>query len=330
MIADLKSQLMQILPEERILADEPMSRHCSFRTGGPADLFLRIRTADELCSVLALLKTAGEPFTVLGRGTNLLVADGGYRGAVVTMTGSGARPVTDTLDEEAEETDGRPSDKVLQRLDTVTVDGVRISAGAGASLSHIAAAARDNALAGMEFAAGIPGSAGGGLVMNAGAYDGEMRGIVETAQLLMPDGTLRTFSNEEMEFGYRRSILKRVPATAVSVCFVLHKGDRAEIAARMAELAEKRRARQPLEYASAGSTFKRPEGHFAGRLIMDAGLAGWHIGDAAVSEKHCGFVVNKGHATSDEVRRVIEHVQETVFAQSGIRLEREVIYLGSF
>ncbi|MDO4284310.1 MAG: UDP-N-acetylmuramate dehydrogenase [Eubacteriales bacterium] len=346
-----EQELRAVLPPEQIRAGEPMAAHCSFRTGGPADLFVSVRTVRQLQETLALLRAGKVPYFILGRGSNLLVGDGGYRGVVISMTDAALTSETDTAKEAGapypsraekeaaeeaaaedgvvcaeKESDGVPS--LLGRLDAIRVEGNRILAGAGARLSRVAAAARDAGLGGLEFAAGIPGSVGGALVMNAGAYDGEMRQVVASAFLLMENGEIRAFSREEMHFGYRTSVLKECPAVAVQAEFVLTPMDPAVISERMEELAQRRRARQPLEYGSAGSTFKRPEGYFAGKLIMEAGLSGFCVGDAAVSEKHCGFVVNRGGASAAQIRQVIETVQERVRAHSGVALEREVIWLG--
>ncbi len=252
-------------------------------------------------------------------------SDKGYRGCIITMTRRGSLPLTDTtaLAEAADEDGSAP-------LYAVRTDGCRVIAGAGASLSAAAGAAYRNGLGGLAFAAGIPGSVGGGLVMNAGAYGGEMKQVVEQVQILMPDGTLKAFSKDEMEFGYRTSILKTNGGVAVGAVFSLQKEDPAEIAAQMADFANRRRSRQPLEYPSAGSTFKRPEGYFAGKLISDAGLRGFTIGGAQVSDKHAGFVINKNGASAADVRAVIEAVQQKVMERAGVRLEREVIFLGDF
>ena len=321
----LAQQLKEILGEESVLCREPMRRHCSFQCGGPADLLVYVSELDALRKAIALLQAAGEPFYILGRGTNLLVADNGYRGCIITMTRRGSLPLTDTtaLADAADEDGSAP-------LYAVRTDGCRVIAGAGASLSAAAGAAYRNGLGGLAFAAGIPGSVGGGLVMNAGAYGGEMKQVVEQVQILMPDGTLKTFSKDEMEFGYRTSILKTNGGVAVGAVFSLQKEDPAEIAAQMADFANRRRSKQPLEYPSAGSTFKRPEGYFAGKLISDAGLRGFTIGGAQVSDKHAGFVINKNGASAANVRAVIEAVQQKVMETAGVRLEREVIFLGDF
>ena len=321
----LAQQLKEVLGEESVLCREPMRRHCSFQCGGPADLLVYVSELDALRKAIALLQAAGEPFYILGRGTNLLVADKGYRGCIITMTRRGSLPLTDTtaLAEAADEDGSAP-------LYAVRTDGCRVIAGAGASLSAAAGAAYRNGLGGLAFAAGIPGSVGGGLVMNAGAYGGEMKQVVEQVQILMPDGTLKTYSKDEMEFGYRTSILKTNGGVAACAVFSLQKEDPAEIAAQMADFANRRRSRQPLEYPSAGSTFKRPEGYFAGKLISDAGLRGFTIGGAQVSDKHAGFVINKNGASAADVRAVIEAVQQKVMETAGVRLEREVIFLGDF
>ena len=321
----LARQLKEILGEDRVLCREPMRLHCSFQCGGPADLLVYVSELDALRKTIALLQAAGEPFYILGRGTNLLIGDKGYRGCIITMTRQGSLPVTDTtaLSEAAEE-DGSAS------LSEVRTEGCRIIAGAGASLSAAAGEAYRNGLGGLAFAAGIPGSVGGGLVMNAGAYGGEMKQVVERVRMLLPDGTLRTFSKDEMEFGYRTSVLKRNGGVAVSAVFALQKEDPAEIAAQMADFANRRKSKQPLEYPSAGSTFKRPEGYFAGKLISDAGLRGFTIGGAQVSCKHAGFVINRDGASAADVRAVIEAVQQKVMETAGVRLEREVIFLGDF
>ena len=321
----LAQQLKEVLGEESVLCREPMRRHCSFQCGGPADLLVYVSELDALRKAIALLQAAGEPFYILGRGTNLLVADKGYRGCIITMTRRGSLPLTDTtaLAEAADEDGSAP-------LYAVRTDGCRVIAGAGASLSAAAGEAYRNGLGGLAFAAGIPGSVGGGLVMNAGAYGGEMKQVVEQVQILMPDGTLKAFSKDEMEFGYRTSILKTNGGVAACAVFSLQKEDPAEIAAQMADFANRRRSKQPLEYPSAGSTFKRPEGYFAGKLISDAGLRGFTIGGAQVSDKHAGFVINKNGASAADVRAVIEAVQQKVMERAGVRLEREVIFLGDF
>ena len=320
----LQEEMERILPEGQILYNEPMDRHCSFRTGGPADAMAVVKTEDEMASLLQLLRDSGESCFLLGRGTNLLIGDGGYRGVIVTAA---AAPRTENA---AEVSGGCGGDPAGFPLDGVCVKGNSIIAGAGATLKAAAMAAMEHGLTGLEFAAGIPGTVGGGLVMNAGAYGGEIRMVTSLVRLLMPDGSVQELTGEEMEFGYRTSILRHVDAAALRAQFELAPGDPEKIRARVLELSEQRRAKQPLEFPSAGSTFKRPEGFFAGKLIMDAGLAGYSVGGAQVSEKHCGFVINRGGATSAQIRTLIRDVQDKVFEDSGIRLEREVIFLGEF
>ena len=320
----IQEEMERILPEGQILYNEPMDRHCSFRTGGPADAMAVVKTEDEMASLLQLLRDSGESCFLLGRGTNLLIGDGGYRGVIVTAA---AAPRTENAKEVSGGCGGDPAGFPL---DGVCVEGNSIIAGAGATLKAAAMAAMEHGLTGLEFAAGIPGTVGGGLVMNAGAYGGEIRMVTSLVRLLMPDGSVQELTGEEMEFGYRTSILRHVDAAALRAQFELTPGDPEKIRARVLELSEQRRAKQPLEFPSAGSTFKRPEGYFAGKLIMDAGLAGYSVGGAQVSEKHCGFVINRGGATSAQIRTLIRNVQDKVFEDSGIRLEREVIFLGEF
>ena len=313
------AELRAILGEGRVTENEPLAAHCSFRTGGPADLFVRAGTAGELQKVLRCLNEAGIPVFLLGKGTNILAGDGGYRGAVVTLSG------------ETREA-GEPEGDLPDTLASVSVDRERriIRAGGGAALRDAALAARDSSLAGLEFAAGIPGSIGGAVMMNAGAYGGEMKQVVRRVRLMTYEGEIEEKSGEEMAFGYRTSILKTAPAVVLDAQMELTEGSREEIAEQIARLGRERAQKQPLEFASAGSTFKRPEGYFAGKLIMDAGLKGYRIGDAQVSEKHAGCLINRGNATSAQVRALIDEVTRIVLEKSGVALEREVIYLGEF
>ncbi len=290
-----------MLGAEQVRVNEPMALHTTFRIGGPADFYVSVRNTEELRKVLACLKEEEVPWYILGRGSNLLVGDGGFRGCVIA----------------------------LDRMDGIAVEGRCITAMAGASLAQTAQAAREHGLTGLEFASGIPGSVGGALVMNAGAYDGSMDQVVREVTLLQ-DGEVRTLPAKELHFAYRHSLFKETSAIALGCRMELQPGNPEDILAGMQELAVRRREKQPLEYPSAGSTFKRPEGMFAGKLIMDAGLRGFRIGGAQVSEKHCGFVVNRGGATAEDVRAVIRSVQEKVEEQFGVHLEEEVIYLGEF
>ena len=303
MSSSLYEQLNEIVPSEYIHPDEPMSRHTTLRVGGNAKFLVEIDSAEQLSKLISFLEDVKEPYYIKGNGSNLLVGDKGYNGVIIEL---------------------------LSKFSDIKVSGNRITAGAGALMSRIAALALDNSLSGFEFASGIPGTIGGGVVMNAGAYDGELKDVVTQVKVMNPQGQIRTLSNHDMKFGYRTSAVKTGPFTVIEVTLELHKAIREDIEKKMNELNTRRRQKQPLEFPSAGSTFKRPEGYFAGKLIMDAGLRGFTIGGAAVSEKHCGFVINKHNATAEDVYEVILEVQERVKDKFGVILEPEVIFLGSF
>ena len=291
------------VPEEDILTEEPMSRHTTFRIGGEAACFIRISSEEQLRKRIPYFENVGVEYFVLGKGSNLLVGDKGYPGVILQI-----------------------SDACQQ----IEAEENRLQVQAGAALSKVALFAMERGLEGLEFAAGIPGTVGGRVVMNAGAYGGEMKQVVESVRVLSSEGKILTLDNDTMEFGYRTSIIRNRNFTVLSVTFRLREGNREEIRARIEDFQKRRMEKQPLNYPSAGSTFKRPEGYFAGKLIMDAGLRGFQIGDARVSDKHCGFVVNVGKATARDVTDVIEEVQERVRERFGVSLEREVIYLGEF
>jgi len=292
-----------IVPKENILCNEPMSRHTTFRVGGEAKCLIRITDKEQLKKIVPYLHMTGQKYFILGNGSNLLVGDRGYPGIVVKLE------------------DGK---------DGIIVEGERMKVSAGTLLARAAAKARDYGLSGMEFASGIPGTIGGAIVMNAGAYGGEMKQIVESVEVMSREGEILTLDNDTMEFGYRTSVVKNRPFIVLEAVLALKKGDKDGISGRMEELARQRKEKQPLEYASAGSTFKRPEGYYAGKLIMDAGLRGFSVGGARVSEKHCGFIINTGNATAEDIREVIEEVQRRVKEKFGVALEREVIFLGDF
>ena len=297
-------RISQFIPKENILENELMSRHTTFKVGGPCSVLVKIDEVNWLKQLLPLLVSEKVPYFFLGNGSNLLVSDKGYEGVILTFS---------------------------QKLaDDVTVDGEKIIAGGGVLLSKVAKYALDASLTGFEFAAGIPGCVGGAMVMNAGAYDGEMKQIVESVEVVDTKGETRVFSCDEMEFSYRNSILKREPFIVTKVVFKLEKGDKSVIKEKMDDLAGRRRDKQPLEYPSAGSTFKRPEGHFAGKLIMDAGLRGYQVGGARVSDKHCGFVINAGNATAADVHNLMNDVIQKVQDEFQVTLEPEVIRLGEF
>ncbi len=303
LLQEISKELRSFLPEGAVLFEEPMRLHTTFRIGGPADVYVQVASEEELARVLAVCHAAGGSPYIIGKGSNLLVADGGVRGVVV---------------------------EIGRAMSDICVEGSRIHAKAGAALSAIARAALAASLDGFAFAAGIPGSLGGAAVMNAGAYGGEMKDVVETVRLLMPDGSICEKTPAELHFRYRATDIPEIGAIVTGACICLTPGKAEEIREKMEELRLRRQEKQPLDLPSAGSTFKRPEGDFAGRLIEASGLRGHRVGGAMVSEKHCGFVVNMGDATAADVCAVICDVRERVFADSGILLEPEVRFIGDF
>ncbi|MEI3167852.1 MAG: UDP-N-acetylmuramate dehydrogenase [Lachnospiraceae bacterium] len=296
-------RLKQAVGAGIFLTDEPMSRHTTFRTGGPADIYIEPSGVEELKQVLDICREENVAYTIIGNGSNLLVGDGGYRGVLISF--------------------GKP-------FAQVTIEGAQVRTGAGALLSAVAKQVLNASLTGFEFAAGIPGTIGGAVVMNAGAYGGELCQVLREATVLTPEGEVKTLPAEELELGYRTSCVQKNGYIVLEAVLQLQPGNADDIRAVMDALASKRREKQPLEYPSAGSTFKRPEGHFAGRLIQDAGLRGFRVGGAQVSEKHCGFVINRDHATSADILSLCRQVQEKVKAQFGVELELEVKLLGEF
>ena len=282
--------------------EEPMKKHTTFRVGGPADVLVQ---PDEtaLAAILALCRRYHVSYSFIGNGSNLLVGDKGIRGVVIEMT---------------------------DPMGNIEVDGTKITAQAGAMLSKIANTAASNGLGGMEFAAGIPGSVGGAVVMNAGAYGGEMKDIIEKVYVLDENGAQLELDRDALDLGYRHSCIPEKKYIVTKVVLELVPHDEVEIRSKMKDLNEKRAEKQPLQYPSAGSTFKRPEGYFAGKLIMDAGLRGYQVGGAQVSEKHCGFVINKGDATAADICQLMRDVSDKVQAQFGVVLEPEVKMIGEF
>lgn len=294
-------RLYASLGPNEIRAEEPMSLHTTFRVGGPADVFLLPRTAGDVAEAVKICRAEGVPLLVIGNGSNLLVRDGGIRGAVMMLGG---------------------------QISGIAFEGAVMSAGAGASLSAAAAEAQRQGLAGMEFASGIPGSVGGAAAMNAGAYGGEMKDIVQAVDAVTPAGEIVTLQNIDMAYGYRHSRALSEGLIITKVRFGLHHGDAAEIQARMDDFNAQRRQKQPLEMPSAGSFFKRPPGYFAGKLISEAGLKGFRVGGAMVSEKHQGFVVNAGGATASDILALAEAVKAKVKESFGVELEMEVRTVG--
>ena len=296
------TELQNVMGGSGIFMEEPMKKHTTFRVGGPADVLVQ---PDEtaLAAILALCRQYHVPYSFIGNGSNLLVGDKGIRGVVIEMT---------------------------DPMGNIEVDGTKITAQAGAMLSKIANTAASNGLGGMEFAAGIPGSVGGAVVMNAGAYGGEMKDIIEKVYVLDENGAQLELDRDALDLGYRHSCIPEKKYIVTKVVLELVPRDEAEIRSEMKELNEKRAEKQPLQYPSAGSTFKRPEGYFAGKLIMDAGLCGYQVGGAQVSEKHCGFVINKGDATAADICQLMQDVSDKVQAQFGVVLEPEVKMIGEF
>ena len=302
------------LPQLSLLQDEPMKKHTTFRIGGPADYYAE-PDVSQISKLIEIAKACDMPVTVIGNGSNLLVGDKGIRGLVIGI-GKGLSEIDVT--------------EAVAQQSTVQGNGHVITAGAGAILAAVAAKAAEASLSGLEFASGIPGSVGGAVVMNAGAYGGEIKDVLIDATVLTAEGKLKTVTRDELDLSYRHSIDPEKGYIVLSARFRLTPKPKDEIKSYMAELRTKRVEKQPLEYPSAGSTFKRPEGYFAGKLIMDAGLRGYSVGDAQVSQKHCGFVVNKGEATAADVLTLIKDVQETVLKQFGVKLEPEVKMIGEF
>lgn len=297
----LYEELCKILGEGNVFKDEPMKSHTTFRIGGPADWFVTPEDEEQVREIVKVLRKIKIPYYVMGNGSNLLVRDNGYRGVIIQL---------------------------YKKLGRIRVTDNSIYAQAGALLSKIAAEALNGQLTGLEFASGIPGTLGGAVMMNAGAYGGEMKQVLKSALVLTPDGEFRVLPVEQMELGYRSSVFSKNGDIVLSAEMELKPGNPEEIRAHMEELKEQRVMKQPLEYPSAGSTFKRPEGYFAGKLIQDAGLRGFRVGGAQVSEKHCGFVINRENATAADILSLIEQVIDKVEAEFDVRLEPEVKCIG--
>lgn len=304
----IKNHLAEIAGKDCVLEQEPMSAHTTFRIGGPAKYFVMPKSVQLLQELLQFCKKEKLPYFIMGNGSNLLVSDKGYDGVVIQLF--------------------RNFNKIT--ITTAKTGEKQITAQAGALLSKISRTALEESLAGFEFAAGIPGTVGGAVVMNAGAYDGEMKQVVKSVTAFDEQGGTTVFSNEELEFGYRTSVLQARGLVVSEVTIGLKAGDKQRIAQRMEELQMRRNTKQPLEFPSAGSTFKRPEGYFAGKLIMDAGFRGYQVGGAKVSDKHCGFIVNAGGATAADVIELTNQIRDKVYQETGVTLELEVRKLGAF
>ncbi len=308
-------KLATVIPAETILLEEPMKKHTTFRIGGNADMFVSPEI-EKIPEIVALAKECDVPVTVIGNGSNLLVGDKGIRGLVLAISKGADRVVV------------QPEGTEL--VACAEGNKVRIQADAGALLSKVAAEAARNRLTGFEFAAGIPGTIGGAVVMNAGAYGGEIKDVLVSARVLTPDGNVLELSNEELNLSYRHSCIPEHGYIVLDAVLELERGDEAQIRGAMEDFKGRRIEKQPLEYPSAGSTFKRPEGYFAGKLIQDAQLRGYRVGGAQVSEKHCGFVINADNATAQDVLRLIEDVKQKVYEEFQVELEPEVKMIGEF
>ncbi len=298
-----ENELKKVLSERQVKTGEPMEMHTTFRVGGPADYFVLPETKEELRETVLLCRREEMPYYILGNGGNLLVSDKGYRGVII---------------------------QVFKSMNKIRADGNCIHAQAGALLSAIAARALEKSLKGFEFASGIPGTLGGACVMNAGAYGGEMKQVLKQVTVLDSEGNILAIPSEDLEMGYRTSIIAKEGHIVLEAVIELEEGNEEEIRSLMEELKNKRVEKQPLEYPSAGSTFKRPEGYFAGKLIQDSGLRGFSVGGAQVSEKHCGFVINKDHATAADIAELMRRVSQCVEEKFGVALEPEVKRLGEF
>ena len=299
----LEQKLAAVVGADDLLTGEPMAAHTTFRVGGPADYYAVPADGEETAALIALCRREELPYYVIGCGSNLLVSDAGFRGLII---------------------------EIGRRMSSVSLDGTSLRAGAGVRLSVLAAEAASAGLGGLEFASGIPGTLGGAVFMNAGAYGGEMKDVIREAVILTEDGRIRTLSRGELDFGYRQSAVGRLNGIVLEAVLDLTPAPEEAIRCEMARLGSLRKEKQPLEYPSAGSTFKRPEGFYAGKLIMDAGLGGFAVGGAAVSEKHCGFIINRGGATAADIHTLIELVRGRVLEDSGVTLEPEVRLLGDF
>ena len=302
-MSNFYQKLCDAIGAASVREQEPMSAHTTFRAGGPARYFVTPEGEKELAAVLAACREAEKAYYILGNGSNLLVSDKGYEGVII---------------------------QIYKQMNQVKVEGAQIHAQAGALLSMIAKRALDAELTGFEFAAGIPGTLGGACVMNAGAYGGEMKDVLKSVTVLTGKGEVKTLAKEELELGYRTSVIAKKGYIVLEAVLELQKGEKEKIQAVMDDLKERRVTKQPLEYPSAGSTFKRPEGYFAGKLIQDAGLRGFQVGGAQVSEKHCGFVINKDQATASDVMNLMNQVSDKVYEEFGVRLQPEVKRLGEF
>ncbi len=298
---EIIQQLKTVLPEQFIQQNEVMAKHTSFRIGGTADIYISPQNSEQIKNIITIAKQYDIPVMIIGNGSNLLISDKGIRGIII---------------------------QTANNMNEIVVEGETIKAESGALLSAIGAEALKHSLKGFSFASGIPGSLGGAVCMNAGAYGGEMKDVIIEAEVLTRELDIKKLSVKELDLQYRHSVIPQKEYIVLNATIQLEKGDYTTIQKEMTELAEQRRQKQPLNFASAGSTFKRPKGYFAGKLISDAGLKGYCIGEAQVSEKHGGFIINRGNATCADVIALIEYCQKTVFEKFGVSLETEVKMIG--
>lgn len=301
--SEFLNALGQMIDREQILVQEPMKAHTTFRIGGPADYFVTPKDANQVSHIIRVCQEYQIPYYIMGNGSNLLVGDRGFRGVII---------------------------QIYKEMNQVIVEGVELKVQAGALLSRIASEALGNELGGFEFAAGIPGTIGGAAVMNAGAYGGEMKDVLKDVTVLDEKGNLLVIEAKDLELGYRTSIIAKKGYVVVGATIALSKDKKEDIQARMDDYKKRRTTKQPLEFPSAGSTFKRPEGYFVGKLVQDAGLRGFQVGGAAVSERHCGFLINKDNATAADVLELMKQVSKKVQEQFGVELEPEVKRIGEF
>ncbi|MBS6600890.1 MAG: UDP-N-acetylmuramate dehydrogenase [Clostridium sp.] len=299
-VLDLKNLFSNIYSKDEVKINALMKEHINFEVGGPADILLIPSKVEQIIESIKICKENNIPYFVMGNGSNLLVKDGGIRGVVIKLTG----------------------------LTNLEVNKEEIKADCGVMLKELSDKALENSLTGLEFACGIPGSVGGAVFMNAGAYNGEIKNVIKEAEVITSSGEIITLSKDELELGYRTSKVMKDNSIVINATFKLEKGNKEEIKETIDDLTKKREEKQPLEYPSAGSTFKRPEGYFAGKLIQDSGLKGYSIGGAAVSSKHSGFVINKGNATAKDILDLIAYIQEKVKKQFGVELHTEVRIIG--
>lgn len=308
MSIDLKKEIEHILGENQLKIDEPLSCHTTFKMGGKADYFVVPQSLEEIVELIKFCNQRQVPFYILGNGSNVLVGDKGFRGVIIQI--------------------GKGMEKI--EFGETTGEQTKVIAGAGVSLAKMAKMIASKGLTGFEFASGIPGTLGGAITMNAGAYGGEIKDCILWAKIIDKQGQTHIIEKEDLDLGYRKSVIQKEGYIVVEAEFIFSRGVKEEIEKKMTDLNRQRVEKQPLNYPSAGSTFKRPEGFFAGKLIMDAGLAGYRVGDIMVSTKHCGFVVNVGAGTAKDARQLIEDVSRIVYEKFQVKLEPEVRYLGEF